>query len=103
MGEFERSLILPCTFSVKSFLATLGTADQDLLEKIKDKKLKINLENGTRREVREYKAFWCKKKCYIWDTTKNIFSRLVGLDNGTMCSDLHLSHSGLSKEDQLLR
>ncbi|XP_011865400.1 PREDICTED: probable cation-transporting ATPase 13A3 [Vollenhovia emeryi] len=89
--------------SAKSLLATLGTVDQGLLEKIKDKKLQINLENGTRREVREYKAFWCKKKCYVWDTTNNIFSRLVGLDNGTMCSDLHLSRSGLSKEEQLLR
>lgn len=89
--------------SAKNFLATLGTVDQDLLEKIQDKKLKINLENGTRREIREYKAFWCKKKCYIWDTTKNIFSRLVGLDIGTMCSDLHLSCNGLSKEEQLLR
>ncbi|XP_071570378.1 polyamine-transporting ATPase 13A3 [Temnothorax nylanderi] len=91
--------------SAKSLLATagLGIVDQNILEKIKDKKLKINLENGTRREVREYKAFWCKKKCYIWDTTKNIFSRLVELDNGTMCSDLHLSRSSLSKEEQLLR
>jgi len=84
-------------------LATLDTVDQDLLEKIKDKKLKINLENGTRCEVHEYKAFWCKKKCYIWDTTKNIFSGLVGLDNGTMCSDLHVSrNNALSKEEQLL-
>ncbi|XP_011703972.1 PREDICTED: probable cation-transporting ATPase 13A3 isoform X3 [Wasmannia auropunctata] len=90
--------------TAKSLLAILDTVDQDLLEKIKDKKLKINLENGTRCEVHEYKAFWCKKKCYIWDTTKNIFSRLVGLDNGTMCSDLHVSCSnGLSKEEQLLR
>lgn len=83
--------------------AILGTVDQNLLEKIKDKKLKINLENGTSLEVREYRAFWCKKKCYIWDTTKNSFSRLVGLDNGTTCSDLHLSRSGLAKEEQLLR
>lgn len=84
-------------------MATLDTVDQNILEKIKDKKLEINLENGTRREVYEYKAFWCKKKCYIWDSTKNVFSRLVGLDVGTNCSDLHFSHSGLSKEEQLLR
>ncbi|KYQ50050.1 putative cation-transporting ATPase 13A3, partial [Trachymyrmex zeteki] len=90
--------------SVKSLSATLGTVDRELLEKIKDKKLKINLENGTRCEVQEYKAFWCKKRCYIWDTTKNIFTRLVGLDHGTMCSDLHVSRgNGLSKEEQLLR
>ncbi|XP_025994168.1 probable cation-transporting ATPase 13A3 [Solenopsis invicta] len=90
--------------SEKSLLATLGTVDQDLLEKIKDKELKINLENGTLCEVHEYKAFWCKKKCYIWDTTKNMFSKLVGLENGTMCSDLYLLRAnGLSKEEQLLR
>lgn len=89
--------------SAENLLATLGTVDQNILEKIKDKNLEINLENGTRREVREYKAFWCKKKCYIWDSTKNVFSRLVGLDVGTICSDLDLSRSGLSKEEQLLR
>lgn len=95
---------LLCIFSAKSLSATLGTVDQGLLEKIKGKKLQINLENGTCREVHEYKAFWCKKKCYIWDTTKNIFSKLVGFDNGTMCSDLHVSRgNGLSKEEQLLR
>ncbi|XP_072748287.1 polyamine-transporting ATPase 13A3 isoform X3 [Anoplolepis gracilipes] len=88
--------------SLQSLAATI--INQDLVEKIKDKKLKINLENGTRCEVYEYKAFWCKKKCYIWDVTKQAFSRLVGLDNGTLCSDFHLSCSnGLSKEEQLLR
>ncbi|KAL6418480.1 hypothetical protein ACFW04_012062 [Cataglyphis niger] len=88
--------------SAQSFGATI--IDQDLMEKIKDKKLKINLENGTRCEIYEYKAFWCKKKCYIWDVTKHAFSRLVGLDNGTLCSDFHLScNNGLSKEEQLLR
>ncbi|XP_029680789.1 probable cation-transporting ATPase 13A3 isoform X1 [Formica exsecta] len=88
--------------SAQSFATTI--IDQDLVEKIKDKKLKINLENGTRCEVYEYKAFWCKKKCYIWDVTKHAFSKLVGLDNGTLCSDFHLScNSGLSKEEQLLR
>lgn len=91
-----------CTFSVLSFAATI--IDQNLVEKIKDKKLKINLENGTCCEINEYRAFWCKKKCYIWDATKHAFSRLVGLDNGTLCSDFHLSCSnGLSKEEQLLR
>ncbi|XP_020280568.1 probable cation-transporting ATPase 13A3 [Pseudomyrmex gracilis] len=73
-------------------------------DKIKDKKLRIALENGTRCEIHEYKAFFCKKRCYIWDETKSEFSRLVGLDHGTTCSDLHLSSNvGLSKEEQLLR
>ncbi|XP_019699180.2 probable cation-transporting ATPase 13A3 isoform X2 [Harpegnathos saltator] len=90
--------------ALKNWLAALGTVDQDLVEKIRNKTLKINLENGTRGEVYEYKAFWCKKKCYIWDITKNVFSELVGFDNGTMYSDFHLgSGHGLSKEEQLLR
>lgn len=95
-------ILLLYIFSAQSFAATI--IDQDLVKKIKDKKLKINLENGTCCEIYEYKAFWCKKKCYIWDSTKYAFSRLVGLDNGTLCSDFHLSCSnGLSKEEQLLR
>ncbi|KAL6262371.1 hypothetical protein P5V15_007460 [Pogonomyrmex californicus] len=90
--------------SAENLSAILDTVDQELLEKVRGKKLKINLENGTRCEVYEYRAFWCKKKCYIWDTTTNIFSRLMGFDYGTRCSDFHLSHSnGLSKEEQLLR
>lgn len=95
---------LPCTYSAKNWLAILGTVDHDLAEKIRNKVLKINLENGTRSEVYEYKAFWCKKQCYIWDVTENVFSRLVGFDNGTMYSDFHLGNDyGLSKEEQLLR
>lgn len=95
---------LLCTYSAKHWLAILDNVDQDLVEKIRNKTLKINLENGTRSEVYEYKAFWCKKKCYIWDVTKNVFSRLVGFDNGTMYSDFHLGDNhGLSKEEQLLR
>ncbi|RLU15384.1 hypothetical protein DMN91_012378, partial [Ooceraea biroi] len=90
--------------SAKSLSATLGAVDPGLVEKIKNRKLNIDLENGTRCEAHEYKAFWCKKRCYVWDTTENAFSRLVGLDNGTMCSDLHLGcNNGLSKEEQLLR
>lgn len=88
--------------SAQNFAATI--IDQDLIEKIKDKKLKINLENGTRCEVYEYKVFWCKKKCYIWDVTKHAFSKLVGLENGALCSEFHLScNNALSKEEQLLR
>ncbi|XP_014472469.1 PREDICTED: probable cation-transporting ATPase 13A3 isoform X2 [Dinoponera quadriceps] len=101
----RRKFTLTKTNTCAKKLATLDShVDQDLLEKIRNKALKINLENGTRSEVYEYKSFWCKKKCYIWDVTKYEFSRLVGFDNGTMCSDFHLgSEHGLSKEEQLLR
>ncbi|KAK2576200.1 hypothetical protein KPH14_008405 [Odynerus spinipes] len=90
--------------SGKLFNSILGSNDIHLLESVKNKKLSINLENGTKSEVTEYKAFWCKKQCYIWDVRQNEFSRLVGLDKYTACSDLHFGQNkGLSKEEQFLR
>ena len=90
--------------SAHDLLRSLDTSDEQLAEKIRCKKLRINLENGTQCEVLEYKAFQCKKQCYVWDITQNAFSRLVGLDKYTLCSDLHLSsNQGLSKEEQCLR
>ncbi|XP_076391219.1 polyamine-transporting ATPase 13A3 isoform X1 [Megachile rotundata] len=90
--------------SAQQLSRDLNTNDEQLVEKIRCKRLKINLENGTQCEVFEYKAFWCKKQCYVWDITQNAFSRLIGLDKYTLCSDLHLnSNQGLSKEEQCLR
>ncbi|KOX74320.1 putative cation-transporting ATPase 13A3 [Melipona quadrifasciata] len=87
----------------ENLLKDLGN-DKQLAEKIRYKKLMINLENGTQCQIYEYKAFWCKKQCYIWDVTQNTFSRLVGLDKYTLCSDLNLNKNrGLSKEEQCLR
>ncbi|KAG7209711.1 hypothetical protein KM043_011347 [Ampulex compressa] len=88
------------TISVKNF----SRDEQGLAEKIKDRKLKISLDNGAQCEVLQYNAFWFKKQCYIWDTTENLFSKLVGLDKYVLCSDLHLENNqGLSKEEQCLR
>lgn len=90
--------------SAQELSRVFGNDDERLVEKVKCKKLKIHLENGTQCEVLEYKAFWCKKQCYVWDTTQAAFSRLVGLDKYTLCSDLHLnSNQGLSNEEQCLR
>ncbi|CAK9816814.1 Polyamine-transporting ATPase 13A3 [Anthophora quadrimaculata] len=90
--------------SVGDISKHLDSNDEQLIEKIRCKKLKINLMNGTQCEVFEYRAFWCKKQCYIWDITQNTFSRLVGLDKYTLCSDLNLNNNqGLSKEEQCLR
>ncbi|KOC69420.1 putative cation-transporting ATPase 13A3 [Habropoda laboriosa] len=90
--------------SVEDLSRNLDSDDEHLIEKIRCKKLKINLKNGTQCEVFEYRAFWCKKQCYIWDITQNTFSRLVGLDKYTLCSDLNLNNNqGLSKEEQCLR
>ncbi|KAI4490957.1 hypothetical protein M0802_010631 [Mischocyttarus mexicanus] len=90
--------------SDKSLSSILGSNNVDLIESVKNKKLQLNLENGTKSEVTEYRAFWCKKQCYIWDVTQNAFSKLIGLDKYVLCSDLHLGHDkGLSKEEQFLR
>ncbi|XP_046747691.1 polyamine-transporting ATPase 13A3-like [Diprion similis] len=86
----------------KSLSEMLGKIEEDLIRKIEGRKLTIKLENGTLREVDEYKAFWCKKQCYIWDTNKSEFSKLVGLDKHVLCADLHEA-KGLSREEQLLR
>lgn len=80
-----------------------ATISNDITEKIQEKTLKIRLENGTQCEVKHYRGFKCKKQSYIWDVTQNVFSRLVGLDKYTLCSDLHGLHQGLSKEEQFLR
>ncbi|XP_043279713.1 polyamine-transporting ATPase 13A3-like [Venturia canescens] len=88
----------------KTFASTLSTIDDETLKNIEGKDLGIRLENGTLREVPEYRAFWFKKQCYIWDDTKSEFARLVGLDKFVACSDLHLENGqGLSKDEQLLR
>lgn len=100
----SRFVFVIVAYSAQDLSKSLDENHDDLIEKIRCKKLKINLENGTQCEVLEYKAFWCKKQCYVWDITQNTFARLVGLDKYTLCSDLHLnSNQGLSKEEQCLR
>ncbi|CAK9801945.1 Polyamine-transporting ATPase 13A3 [Anthophora plagiata] len=70
--------------SVEDISKHLDSNDEQLIEKIRCKKLKINLKNGTQCE--------------------NTFSRLVGLDKYTLCSDLNLNNNqGLTKEEQCLR
>ncbi|KAG8035636.1 hypothetical protein G9C98_001064 [Cotesia typhae] len=85
-------------------LKLLGEIDGDLLTSIEGKSLGINLDNGTKREVLEYRAFWFKKQCYIWDEARDEFAGLIGLDKYVSCPELHLGHNkGLSQEEQLLR
>ncbi|XP_015598277.1 probable cation-transporting ATPase 13A3 [Cephus cinctus] len=88
----------------KTLSSSLGKIDEDLLKSAEGKELRICLENGTQGNVLEYRAFWCKKQCYIWDTNGHEFSRLVGLDKYNLCTDLHLgTNQGLSREEELLR
>uniref|UniRef100_A0A0C9QI04 Cation-transporting ATPase n=1 Tax=Fopius arisanus TaxID=64838 RepID=A0A0C9QI04_9HYME len=85
-------------------LKRLGNPEIELLSRIEGQKLSISLENGTKRDVSDYRAFCFKKQCYIWDEIRNEFARLVALDKYVPCSELHLGfNKGLSKEDQLLR
>ncbi|XP_058794435.1 probable cation-transporting ATPase W08D2.5 isoform X2 [Phymastichus coffea] len=63
----------------------------------------MNLENGTKIESEEFRVFWCKKECYVWDVKNNEFSKLTSLKNVTYCSDLNVNNKGLSKEQQILR
>lgn len=74
------------------------------MSSIEGKNLEIRLENGTIHQVPEYRAFWFKKQCYIWDDSKEEFARLVGLDKYVLCSELYHGHNnGLSKDEQKLR
>ncbi|CAB0034628.1 unnamed protein product [Trichogramma brassicae] len=78
--------------------------DKDLLEKIRNRPLELNLENGCKQLVLDYKAFWCKKQCYVWDEELAEFSKLASLERHARCKDLHSDKiKGLSREEQLLR
>jgi hypothetical protein len=78
--------------------------NKDSINKTKNQNLELNLENGTKCKVQEYKAFWCKKQCYVWDEKTNEFSKLASLEKYALCSELHTEKiKGLSIEEQLLR
>lgn len=91
-------------FSLPRISSPTILVDRELMNKLQGSHLKINLENGTKTQVLEYKAFWCKKQCFIWDETKNEFSKLIGFDKFVNCSDLNFKENiGLSREEQILR
>lgn len=93
-----------CTFSLAGLSSINILINQEIVDKLKTSKLKISLENGTKNELLEYRAFWCKKQCFIWDETKLEFSKLIGLEKFICCSDLSFNkNDGLSKEEQILR
>ncbi|XP_032458038.1 probable cation-transporting ATPase 13A3 isoform X2 [Nasonia vitripennis] len=78
--------------------------NDQLIQGLQGKDLKISLLNGTKTGVPEYRAFWCKKLCYIWDNTRCEFSKLTGLDSYINCSDLNKEkNDGLAREEQILR
>ncbi|XP_011496793.1 PREDICTED: probable cation-transporting ATPase 13A3 [Ceratosolen solmsi marchali] len=98
------NLVSTRNLSLESQSRYLNNIDKDLLNRIKNKNLELNLENGTKCKIQEYKVFWCKKQCYVWDEKTNEFSKLTSPDKYALCSDLHTEKvKGLSIEEQLLR
>ncbi|XP_043470600.1 polyamine-transporting ATPase 13A3-like isoform X1 [Leptopilina heterotoma] len=82
----------------------LNTDDRKLIKNIEGKKLNFHLDNGSHKNIIEYKAFWYKKQCFIWDEETCQFSKLIGLEKYVQNSELHLGNKqGLSKDEQLLR
>lgn len=100
----EPPLFFLIHYSSETLSFTTGQEDKDLLDKIRGNDLELSLENGTRCQVQEYKAFRCKKQCYVWDEKLGEFSKLVSLEKYSLCSDLHTEKiKGLSRKEQLLR
>lgn len=90
-------------FSANKSLSAISKK-QGLNDNLQNAHLSVNLENGTKLEVQEYRAFWCKKQCYVWDPTKYEFSKLADLSTHTYCSDLNAEKNyGLSQQEQILR
>lgn len=82
----------------------MKTDDRKLIKSIEGKKLNFHLDNGGHKNILEYKAFWYKKQCFIWDEETCQFSKLIGLEKYVQNSELHLGNKqGLSKDEQLLR
>ncbi|KAJ8682806.1 hypothetical protein QAD02_018598 [Eretmocerus hayati] len=100
----EVKIVSTKNLSVESLSRYFEKVDETLIEKIKGKKLDLNLENGTKCQIQEYKAFWCKKQCYVWDEKMEEFSKLASLEKYALCMDLHTEKiKGLSREEQFVR
>ncbi|XP_014205361.1 probable cation-transporting ATPase 13A3 [Copidosoma floridanum] len=90
--------------SAKSLGRKFERSSAELVEKVRDGWLELNLENGSKRRVQEYRAFSCKKQCYVWDDKQAEFSKLASVERYALCVDLHAEKAkGLSREEQLLR
>uniref|UniRef100_A0ABD2WVW2 Cation-transporting ATPase n=1 Tax=Trichogramma kaykai TaxID=54128 RepID=A0ABD2WVW2_9HYME len=76
------------TKNVSDIQLRLFSLDQDSIQRIRNTDLEIMLENGSRVYASNYRAFWCKKQCYIWDEKNREFSKLARFDRFANCSDL---------------
>lgn len=64
--------------------------------------LSVHYEHGIFRELDKLLFFTFKKVNYIWDTEKQEFIKLKGLDEGVSSEVLHRSKP-LTKSDQFMR
>jgi hypothetical protein len=52
--------------------------------------------------IKNVRAAWIKKLCYIWDEDRSEFVKLAGLDKGLTKAELH-GYSGFNEYQQHLR
>jgi len=53
-------------------------------------------------DIKNVRAVWIKKLCYIWDEDRSEFVKLAGLDKGLTKAELH-DFSGFNEYQQHLR
>ncbi|CAH1164827.1 unnamed protein product [Phaedon cochleariae] len=64
--------------------------------------LSVHFENGEFRNLEKLQMFSCKKVTYIWDSRKQEFMKLSGLENGVSCEVFH-RYKGLTSNEQFMR
>lgn len=64
--------------------------------------LSVHFDHGIFRELDRLLMFVCKKVTYVWDTEKQEFVKLRGLDKGVSSEILHRS-KGLTKDEEFIR
>nr|CAI5817421.1 unnamed protein product [Callosobruchus analis] len=65
--------------------------------------LSVHFEKGEFRELDRILLFSCKKVTYIWNSDKQEFVKLTGLDKGVSSDILHAAIRGLSYSEQFMR
>jgi hypothetical protein len=53
-------------------------------------------------DIKNVRAVWIKKLCYIWDEDRSEFVKLAGLDKGLTKAELH-GYCGFNEFQQNLR
>ncbi|GFG36797.1 hypothetical protein Cfor_08636 [Coptotermes formosanus] len=64
--------------------------------------VRVQLNNGSSKHIKNVRAVWIKKLCYIWDEDRSEFVKLAGLDKGLTKAELH-GYTGLNEYQQHLR